>query len=78
MNHTTILLLFSIPIVCIVIIGLNQIKDEMFKKKFEIERRKRPASEQKPEHSRRYNDPKASGDQSNSNPESLVTTNAPK
>lgn len=67
MNHTTILLLFGIPIVCIAVIGLNQLKDEMFKKKFEIERRKRVAGEPRPpEQSRRHNDLKTTRDQSNS------------
>ncbi len=66
MNHTTVLVLFGIPAVCIVIIGLNTIKDEMFKKKFEIERRKRAASEPRPpEHSRRYSDLNTPGDRSN-------------
>jgi len=77
MNHTTVLVLFSIPLVCIAIIGLNQIKDEMFKKKFEIERRKREAaSGQKTEHNRRYNDRQAPGDQSNPTREPLGTTKA--
>lgn len=66
MNHTTVFLLFGIPVVCIAIIGLNQIKDEMFKKKFEIERRKRAVDQPRPpEHSRRYNDLKTPPDQSN-------------
>ena len=66
MNHTTMLLLFGIPIVCIAVIGLNQLKDEMFKKKFEIERRKRASEPRLPEHSRRYNDLNTTRDQSNS------------
>lgn len=67
MNHTTIFLLFGIPAACIALIGLNQLKDEMFKKKFEIERRKRPANEPRPpEHSRRYTDLKTPTEQANS------------
>lgn len=66
MNHTTMMVLFGIPLVCIVVIGINQIKDEMFKKKFEIERRKREASEPRhPDHSRRYGDLNPPGDRSN-------------
>ncbi len=40
-----ILFLFSIPIVSIIIIALYQFFDEMFKKKFELERRSQNAIE---------------------------------
>jgi hypothetical protein len=37
--NQVIVALFAIPIFCIILIGLNQFRDEMFKKKFLIDRR---------------------------------------
>ena len=53
MNHS-IVLLFAIPILCIVVVGLTQFKDEMFKKKFVIDRRK--AHDPNSRFRRRYSD----------------------
>lgn len=49
-----ILLLFAVPILCIVVVALAQFKDEMFKKKFVIERRK--AQDPTSQFRRRYSD----------------------
>ena len=53
MNHG-ILLLFAIPILCIIVVALAQFKDEMFKKKFVIDRRK--AQDPNSRFRRRYSD----------------------
>jgi hypothetical protein len=60
--NRTIVLLFAIPVLCIIIIVVNQFWDEMFKKKFVIERRKGSAADRGTGGSptspnRRYNDP---------------------
>jgi hypothetical protein len=43
--NQVIVALFAIPIFCIILIGLNQFRDEMFKKKFLIDRRNQLAKE---------------------------------
>jgi hypothetical protein len=78
MNHA-IWWLFTIPTLAIIIIVLNQFWDEMFKKKFVIDRRD-PSSRGTPAdrrrsgkdetRNRRYNDPVDSSAQTESNPES--------
>jgi hypothetical protein len=55
MNHG-VLWLFAIPAVCILVIGFAQFKDEMFKKKFVIDRRMRRSEGNNPNHNRRYSD----------------------
>jgi hypothetical protein len=42
--NQVIVALFAIPILCIILIGLNQFRDEMFKKKFLIDRRNQLAN----------------------------------
>jgi hypothetical protein len=49
-----LLLLFGIPILCIIVVALTQFKDEMFKKKFVIDRRK--AHDPNSRFRRRYSD----------------------
>jgi len=53
MSHG-IMLLFAIPIFCIVVVALAQFKDEMFKRKFVIDRRK--AQDPTSQFRRRYSD----------------------
>jgi hypothetical protein len=53
MSHG-IMLLFAIPILCIIVVALAQFKDEMFKRKFTIERRK--AQDPTSQFRRRYSD----------------------
>jgi hypothetical protein len=72
--NRTILLLFAIPVLCIIIVVVNQFWDEMFKKKFVIERRKGSAADRgtgdgSPSLNRRYNDPGASAARSEATPE---------
>jgi hypothetical protein len=55
MNHG-VLWLFAIPTVCILVIAFAQFKDEMFKKKFVIDRRQRRSDGSNPTHNRRYSD----------------------
>jgi hypothetical protein len=43
--NQVIVALFAIPILCIILIGLNQFRDEMFKKKFLIDRRNQLAKD---------------------------------
>ena len=76
MNHG-IWVLFSIPALCIVVIAISQFGDEMFKKKFIIERRRKAAADSissSTSQSRRYNDPKAPASQSETTPEPLAAT----
>ncbi len=54
-NNAT-LVLFAIPFVCIIVVAITQFRDEMFKKKFIIERRSRNSNN--PGHNRRYSDRK--------------------
>ena len=51
--------LFAIPILAIIIIVINQFWDEMFKKKFVIERRSGRPSGSPADRRRRSNDPEA-------------------
>jgi hypothetical protein len=60
MNHG-VLFLFAIPALCIIVIAIAQFKDEVFKKKFILERRNRAANSQNPAHNRRYSDRRAPG-----------------
>jgi hypothetical protein len=78
MNHT-VWWLFAIPAVAIIIIVLNQFWDEMFKKKFVIDRRNpasrgTPADRRRPgggdARDRRYNDPVDTSAQTETTPES--------
>ena len=55
--------LYAIPVICILVIAFTQFRDEMFKKRFILERRT-GAKSQDPNHNRRYNDPKTPGAQS--------------
>ena len=76
MNHG-FLMLFAIPALCIVVIAIIHFGDEMFKKKFIIERRRQAAAasaDSSTSHSRRYNDPKVPGHQSEATPEPSAAT----
>ena len=53
MNHG-VLLLFAIPALCIIVVAFAQFGDEMFKKKFVLERRK--AQDENSRFRRRYSD----------------------
>ncbi len=55
MNHG-MLVLFAIPAICIAFIAFTQFGDELFKKKFVIERRIRTAKSRNPAHTRRHSD----------------------
>jgi hypothetical protein len=55
MNHG-MLLLFAVPAICIAVIAFTQFGDELFKKKFVIERRIRTAKSRHPAHNRRHSD----------------------
>jgi len=55
MNHGVVWL-FAIPTLCILVIAFTQFKDEMFKKKFVIDRRQRRSEGNNPAHNRRYSD----------------------
>jgi hypothetical protein len=78
--------LFAIPVICIVIIAISQFGDEMFKKKFVINRRDQPADEkdsaQRPpsvspsQQNRRYSDSETPRTSQRS-PESLEPKNTP-
>jgi len=69
MNHG-ILVLFAIPALCIAVIAIIHFGDEMFKKKFIIERRRQASDgSTNPSHRRRYNDPKLPGQQGEATPE---------
>jgi hypothetical protein len=62
--NQSVFILFAIPILCIVVVAFSQFGDEMFKKKFVIERRKRAADARNDASgNRRYNDPKVPGAQ---------------
>jgi hypothetical protein len=81
------LVLFAIPILCIIVVAFAQFGDEMFKKKFFIERRNRSANEQAqvrrrsnrqpPTANRRYNDPPAPVVHSEPTAERSVATDTP-
>jgi hypothetical protein len=55
MNHG-MLALFVVPAICIAVIAFTQFGDELFKKKFFIERRIRTAKSNNPAHNRRHSD----------------------
>jgi hypothetical protein len=57
MNHG-MLVLFAVPAICIAVIAFTQFGDELFKKKFVIERRIRTAKSNNPAHNRRHSDSK--------------------
>jgi hypothetical protein len=57
MNHG-MLALFAVPAICIVVVAFTQFGDEVFKKKFVIERRIRTAKSRNPAHNRRHSDAK--------------------
>ena len=57
MNHE-MLVLFVVPAICIVVIASTQFGDELFKKKFFIERRIRTAKSRNAAHNRRHSDAK--------------------
>lgn len=59
MNHG-MLVLFAVPAICIAVIAFTQFGDEVFKKKFVIERRIRTAKSNNPAHNRRHSDVKES------------------
>lgn len=59
MNHG-ILVLFAVPAICILVVAITQFGDEVFKKKFLIERRIRTAKSRNPAHNRRHSDAKES------------------
>jgi hypothetical protein len=44
--HHHLYILFAIPLISMIVIGLSQMLDETFKKEFVLERRQRPASEE--------------------------------
>ncbi len=58
MNHGVVWL-FAIPTLCILVIAFTQFKDEMFKKRFIIDRRQRRSDGNNPTHNRRYSDRRA-------------------
>jgi hypothetical protein len=57
MNHE-MLVLFVVPAICIVVIASTQFGDELFKKKFLLERRIRTAKSRNAAHNRRHSDAK--------------------
>jgi hypothetical protein len=59
MNHG-MLVLFAVPAICIAVVAFTQFGDELFKKKFVIERRVRTAKSRNPAHNRRHSDAKES------------------
>jgi hypothetical protein len=70
-----ILLLFAIPTLCIIVIAFAQFKDEVFKKKFILERRRnREGNGQNPAYNRRYSDRKAPAATSETPSEPSVAT----
>jgi hypothetical protein len=73
MNHG-VLLLFAVPTLCIIVIAFAQFKDEVFKKKFILERRNRAANSQNPSHNRRYSDRRAPAAQAETSPEQPAAT----
>jgi hypothetical protein len=77
--NQAIVVLFAIPILCIIVIVVSQFKDEMFKKKFVIERRNRSkgtALDRAPgspgSSNRRFSDSQSPSTEKNRMPESLV------
>jgi hypothetical protein len=75
MNHG-IFLLFAIPALCIIVVAFAQFGDEMFKRKFIIERRNR-TSNGGASGNRRYNDPKGPVAQSEATPQSSEAKDTP-
>ena len=78
-----IAILFAIPILCIIVIVVSQFKDEMFKKKFVIERRNRAkgtaldrAPGTPPSPDRRYSDSQSPNTNQNGIPEPMRTRDA--
>ena len=67
MNHG-ILVLFAVPAICILVVAFTQFGDEVFKKKFVIERRIRTAKSRNPAHNRRHSDVKESNPAQESQP----------
>ena len=67
MNHG-ILVLFAVPAICIAVIAFTQFGDEVFKKKFVIERRIRTAKSRNPAHNRRHSDARESNPAQESQP----------
>jgi hypothetical protein len=67
MNHG-MLVLFAVPALCIVVVAFTQFGDEVFKKKFVIERRIRTAKSRNPAHNRRHSDLKESNQAQESQP----------
>jgi hypothetical protein len=81
--NQVIAVLFAIPIICIIVIVVSQFKDEMFKKKFVIERRNRakgtaldraPGTPATP--SRRYSDSQSPSTNQKGMPESMRARDA--
>jgi len=54
------LVLFAVPAICIAVVAFTQFGDEVFKKKFLLERRIRTAKSRNPAHNRRHSDAKES------------------
>ena len=71
MNHG-MLMLFAVPALCIAVVAFAQFGDEVFKKKFLIERRIRTAKSRNAAHNRRHSDAK----ESNPAPESQPATSS--
>ena len=67
MNHG-MLALFVVPAICIVVVAITQFGDELFKRKFVIERRIRTAKSRNPAHNRRHSDAKESNPAQESQP----------
>jgi hypothetical protein len=68
------LVLFAIPVICIIVIAFTQFRDEMFKKRFILERRTKAGKSHDPNHTRRYNDSKMPGAQSETAAEPSAAT----
>jgi hypothetical protein len=62
------LALFAVPAICIVVVAFTQLGDEVFKKKFVIERRIRTAKSRNPAHNRRHSDAKEANPAQESQP----------
>jgi hypothetical protein len=73
MNHG-MLVLFAIPAICIAVVSFTQFGDELFKKKFVIERRIRTAKSRNAAHNRRHSDAKESNPVQESQPAASSTS----
>jgi hypothetical protein len=62
------LVLFAVPAICIAVIAFTQVGDEVFKKKFILERRIRTAKSRHPAHNRRHSDAKETNPAQQSQP----------